>query len=90
MPLPSTPSTTTTRPRWCFDVELIRLAQLFKVPVAEVAVNWTEVDGSKLHAIYSSIRMAYELCMLGIGYNVVRVWTAVDPRTALSGSKKGR
>ncbi|XP_053157175.1 dolichyl-phosphate beta-glucosyltransferase isoform X2 [Hemicordylus capensis] len=30
--------------RWAFDVELLYIAQCFKMPVAEVAVNWTEIE----------------------------------------------
>ncbi|EMP25304.1 Dolichyl-phosphate beta-glucosyltransferase [Chelonia mydas] len=30
--------------RWAFDVELLYIAQLLKIPIAEVAVNWTEID----------------------------------------------
>lgn len=28
-----------------FDVELLYLAQLLKIPIAEKAVNWQEIDG---------------------------------------------
>lgn len=28
-----------------FDVELLYIAQCFKIPIAEVAVNWTEIEG---------------------------------------------
>lgn len=31
--------------RWCFDVELLFLAQRLAVPVVETSVNWTEVPG---------------------------------------------
>ena len=31
--------------RWCFDVELLFLAQHLEVPVAEASVNWTEIPG---------------------------------------------
>ncbi|XP_012499501.1 PREDICTED: dolichyl-phosphate beta-glucosyltransferase [Propithecus coquereli] len=31
--------------RWAFDVELLYIAQFFKIPIAEVAVNWTEIEG---------------------------------------------
>uniref|UniRef100_A0A8C5GT14 Dolichyl-phosphate beta-glucosyltransferase n=1 Tax=Gouania willdenowi TaxID=441366 RepID=A0A8C5GT14_GOUWI len=31
--------------RWAFDVELLYIAQCFKIPIAEVAVNWTEIEG---------------------------------------------
>ena len=33
--------------RWCFDVELIYLAQRLGIPIAETSVNWTEVPGDK-------------------------------------------
>lgn len=28
-----------------FDVELLYIAQCFKIPIAEVAVNWKEIEG---------------------------------------------
>ena len=28
-----------------FDVDLLHIAQHFKIPIAEVAVNWQEVEG---------------------------------------------
>ena len=31
--------------RWCFDVELIYLAQELHIPIAEVPVQWREVPG---------------------------------------------
>ena len=34
--------------RWCFDVELIYLAQQLRIPVTEVSVNWTEIPGMLL------------------------------------------
>lgn len=32
-------------PLRAFDVELLYIAQCFKIPIAEVAVNWTEIEG---------------------------------------------
>lgn len=29
-----------------FDVELLCIAQSLKIPIAEVAVNWTEIEGT--------------------------------------------
>lgn len=71
--------------RWCFDVELIRLAQAFGIPVAEVPVHWTEVPGSKLRVVQATVRMASELVMLTLGYNVTGAWRAGDPRAELQG-----
>ena len=31
--------------RWCFDVELLFLAQHLGVPTVEASVNWTEIPG---------------------------------------------
>ncbi|KAG8584977.1 hypothetical protein GDO81_004850 [Engystomops pustulosus] len=31
--------------RWAFDVELLYIAQCLKIPIAEIAVNWTEIEG---------------------------------------------
>lgn len=31
--------------RWCFDVELVYLAQRLHIPVVEVPVDWTEIPG---------------------------------------------
>ena len=32
--------------RWCFDVELLLLAQTLGVPVVETSVTWTEIPGA--------------------------------------------
>lgn len=29
-----------------FDVELLFIAETLKMPIAEVAVNWTEIEGT--------------------------------------------
>ena len=34
--------------RWVFDIELVVVDELLRIPIAEVPVNWREVDGSKL------------------------------------------
>jgi dolichyl-phosphate beta-glucosyltransferase len=43
---------------WAFDVELLYRAQLVGYAVAEVPVNWQEMDGSKLDPVRDAIRMA--------------------------------
>ncbi|KAL4854069.1 Dolichyl-phosphate beta-glucosyltransferase [Chlorella vulgaris] len=53
--------------RWCFDVELVYLAQQLKVPMAEVQVNWTEMAGSKIRPT-SVMHMATELLTFKIAY----------------------
>lgn len=59
--------------RWCFDVELIYIAQELHIPIAEVPVEWREVPGSKIR-ITSMINMALELLAVLLGYKVFRRW----------------
>lgn len=54
--------------RWAFDVELIRIAETSGVPVAEVAVEWTEIDGSKLDPATASVQMLKDLVMIWARY----------------------
>ncbi|GFR53161.1 hypothetical protein Agub_g15884 [Astrephomene gubernaculifera] len=59
--------------RWCFDVELLYLAEQLGIPVTEVFVNWTEIPGSKIR-FTSIILMALELAVLKIAYQVMGSW----------------
>lgn len=43
---------------WAFDVEVLYLAQLVGCRIQEVAVNWKEIPGSKVHPIRDALRMA--------------------------------
>lgn len=54
--------------RWAFDVELLHIAQHFSIPIAEVAVNWTEIPGSKLSPLQASLQMARDLFMIRLRY----------------------
>ena len=55
-----------------FDVELLYIAQCLGVPVAEVPVNWQEIDGMRLlllyfihnHILHSSSLLLLHLCLL--------------------------
>ncbi|KAL4450575.1 hypothetical protein ABPG77_000931 [Micractinium sp. CCAP 211/92] len=64
--------------RWCFDVELVYLAQQLKIPMAEVQVNWTEIPGSKIR-VTSMAHMALELVMIKAGYGG-GLWTVRGPQ----------
>lgn len=55
--------------RWTFDVELLYLCKQLRIPVAEVAVAWTEIPGSKLRPS-SIVHMLYELLLIRIGYGL--------------------
>uniref|UniRef100_A0A8D0HD36 Dolichyl-phosphate beta-glucosyltransferase n=1 Tax=Sphenodon punctatus TaxID=8508 RepID=A0A8D0HD36_SPHPU len=54
--------------RWAFDVELLYIAQCLKVPIAEVAVNWTEIEGSKLVPFWSWLQMGRDLLFIQLRY----------------------
>lgn len=54
--------------RWAFDVELLFIAQCFKIPIAEVAVNWTEIEGSKLVPFWSWLQMGVDLVFIRLRY----------------------
>ncbi|KAK9828116.1 hypothetical protein WJX81_006294 [Elliptochloris bilobata] len=63
--------------RWCFDVELLLLAQALGVPVVETSVTWTEIPGSKIK-VTSIIHMAWELAALLLAYQVLGIWTVLS------------
>ncbi|KAM6096331.1 dolichyl-phosphate beta-glucosyltransferase isoform 2-T2 [Chlamydotis macqueenii] len=54
--------------RWAFDVELLYIAQRLRIPVAEVAVNWTEIEGSKLVPFWSWLQMGRDLLFIRLRY----------------------
>jgi dolichyl-phosphate beta-glucosyltransferase len=54
--------------RWAFDVELLFLAQHQNIPVSEIAVNWTEVPGSKLDPLRASFEMGRDLLKIRFAY----------------------
>lgn len=42
------------------------------LPVSEVAVHWTEIDGSKIHLIADSLRMGRDLVVIRLNYALGR------------------
>ncbi|XP_077202320.1 dolichyl-phosphate beta-glucosyltransferase [Paroedura picta] len=54
--------------RWAFDVELLYIAQQCKIPIAEVAVNWREIEGSKLVPFWSWLQMGRDLLFIRLRY----------------------
>jgi dolichyl-phosphate beta-glucosyltransferase len=60
---------------WVFDTEIIYLAEKMNMPLAEVAVAWTEVDGSKLirnklDVVINSVLMARDMLCMRIAYSI--------------------
>ncbi|XP_038134727.1 dolichyl-phosphate beta-glucosyltransferase [Cyprinodon tularosa] len=64
--------------RWAFDVELLYIAQCFKIPIAEVAVNWTEIAGSKLVPFWSWLQMGRDLIFIRLRY-ITGAWKLQSP-----------
>ncbi|XP_046995564.1 dolichyl-phosphate beta-glucosyltransferase [Schistocerca americana] len=56
--------------RWAFDVELLYIAQKLKIPVAEVAVDWTEIEGSKIVPVWSWLQMGKDLLLIWFRYHI--------------------
>ncbi|RUS22613.1 Alg5-prov protein [Endogone sp. FLAS-F59071] len=54
--------------RWIFDVEILLLAQMIHCPIAEVQVNWHEIDGSKVKLVQASIQMGMDLLVIRLNY----------------------
>ncbi|KAG6578126.1 putative dolichyl-phosphate beta-glucosyltransferase [Phytophthora cinnamomi] len=63
--------------RWAFDVELLYLAASSKMAIKEVAVQWTEVPGSKLSVISATLTMLREIILIRLCYTV-GIWKAND------------
>lgn len=63
--------------RWAFDVELLLLAQRLKMPIGEVPVNWSEIDGSKLDPLRATAEMLRDMVRIRAAYalGVWRVWS---------------
>jgi len=55
---------------WAFDVELIYLLEYLKVNVNEIAVNWVEVDGSKIVPVFSWIAMGLDVLKISFMYTI--------------------
>ncbi|CAG8439617.1 10895_t:CDS:2 [Ambispora gerdemannii] len=64
--------------RWIFDIEMLLIAQQFKTPIAETAVSWHEIDGSKVSLVKDSIQMALDLLTIRLNY-LFGIWTVNDP-----------
>ncbi|KAH7968348.1 hypothetical protein HPB52_007960 [Rhipicephalus sanguineus] len=56
--------------RWAFDVEILYIAQALKFPIAEVAVRWTEIEGSKVVPVWTWIEMGRDLFLIWLRYKI--------------------
>jgi len=46
---------------FAFDVELLHIAQKCEIPFKEVAINWTDIPGTKVNVIRDGLKMFLEL-----------------------------
>lgn len=53
-----------------FDVEMLYIAQTLKIPIGEVAVTWTEIDGSKVTPFWSWVQMGRDLGLIWLRYTI--------------------
>ncbi|PIK47637.1 Dolichyl-phosphate beta-glucosyltransferase [Apostichopus japonicus] len=56
--------------RWAFDVELLYIAQYLGIPMDEVAVNWQEIEGSKIIPIFSWAQMGKDILFIRLRYTL--------------------
>jgi len=66
-------------PTWIFDVELLLLAKQLSYPIAEVPIQWHEVEGSKLNVMTASIQMLRDLVIVRTNHLLGR-WGAVPAK----------
>jgi len=55
---------------WIFDVEMLMLAESANIKMAEVAIGWKEVLGSKLNVLWDSLGMAWGLAVLRLAWGL--------------------
>lgn len=59
--------------RWCFDPELLVIARKKKMEIAEIPVEWNEIEGSKMK-VSGMIKMALDLMRIAV-FHTVGLWT---------------
>ncbi|KAF7270402.1 hypothetical protein GWI33_016636 [Rhynchophorus ferrugineus] len=64
--------------RWAFDVELLYVAQSIKIPIDEVSVTWTEIEGSKIVPVWSWVQMGIDLGLIWLRY-AIGAWKIKSP-----------
>ena len=58
-------------------MEMLKIAEMVDIPVSEVAVKWTEIDGSKLNPVLAAIQMFRDIFLLWLRY-AVGAWKIAD------------
>jgi len=65
--------------RWAFDVELIYIAEHLRIPTGEVAVRWTEIEGSKIVPVWSWLQMGRDLFLIWLRYST-GAWKLIEDK----------
>lgn len=65
--------------RWAFDVEMLYIAQYFNIPITEVSVDWTEIEGSKIVPFWSWLQMGIDLFHIWFKYRI-GAWKIKKPK----------
>lgn len=66
--------------RWAFDVEMLYIGQKLGMPITEVAVEWQEIEGSKVVPFWSWLEMGRDLCLIWLRYRIGAWRIAKDKR----------
>ena len=53
--------------RYAFDVEILYLARLKGYEIAEVPINWTNIEGSKINLVTDPLNMLFEIGKIRCG-----------------------
>ncbi|CAK9819609.1 Dolichyl-phosphate beta-glucosyltransferase [Anthophora plagiata] len=56
--------------RWAFDVEMLYIAKSLNIPITEIPVNWTEIEGSKIVPLWSWLQMGIDLFCIWYKYKI--------------------
>lgn len=51
-------------------MELLFIAQFYKMPIEEIGVDWTEIEGSKVTPFFSWIQMGRDLVLIWLRYKI--------------------
>ena len=62
--------------RWAFDLELVVLSRVHGLSIAEVAVNWTEIPGSKLGLVSATASILKDMMRIRLSY-ALGLWRKV-------------
>lgn len=65
--------------RWAFDVEMLYIAQSLNIPITEIPVNWTEIEGSKIVPFWSWLQMGKDLFFIWFRYRI-GAWKIHKPK----------